>query len=300
MKVMTTEKSNYIICPNCENEFDNNFEFCPHCGQKNKDHKLDFKYFVQEFLAGSFNLDSKIFRTLKLLIFYPGKLTKEFIDGKRVAYIPPVRLYLIFSLVYFTLLSFVNSEVVKFTEDPKEANHPIVFGLDSQDTVEIDFVEVGDTTMVTISDSSKAESITQQILKKLNSKEGRKEFNERLPNYISIGMFVLMPLTALIFYLMFFKNTFYIQHLVFVLHLQSAMYILFTLMYIFEFRIDNTLTEIVNAVLFLSLLIIWIKRFYELRWFKTIWKTMVFLFFYGITFLMFIVIVAGINIWLML
>lgn len=232
-------------------------------------------------------------------MFYPAKLTQEFMAGKRMSYIPPVRLYLIISLVYFTLLSFVNNEVVKFTDSSKEADHPIVFGLDPQDTVELDFGEVRDTTMVTSSDSSKIESTTQQILKKLNSKEGRKEFNERLPNYISIGMFVLMPLTALIFYLMFFKNTYYIQHLVFVLHLQSALYILFTLIYIFEFGIDNTLTEIINVVLFLSLLTIWIKRFYELKWFKTIWKTIVFLFFYGITFLLFLAIVAGINIWLM-
>lgn len=220
--------------------------------------------------------------------------------GKRMMYIPPVRLYLIISLVYFSLLSFVDREVVKFTETQEESNHPVVFGLDPQDTVEIDFGETRDTTVTVKNDTTLIESTTQKVLTKLNSKEGRKEFNQRLPNYLSVGMFVLMPITAFIFYLMFFKNTYYIQHLVFVIHLQSAVYILFILIYIFEFQMDNNWTEGINMILFLTLLLIWIKRFYKIKWFKTIWKTIVFLFFYGLTFLIFLVVVAGLNILLMI
>ena len=97
---MTENRSDKKHCPNCETSFDNSFKFCPNCGQANKKLSLNFKYFVSEFLSGMFNLDSKIFRTLRLLFLRPGMLTKEFIKGRRNSYIPPVRLYLIGSLIY--------------------------------------------------------------------------------------------------------------------------------------------------------------------------------------------------------
>ncbi len=295
---MISENSEHIICPNCGEKFDGNFDFCPHCGQKNKPLSLHFKYFINEFLSGSFNLDSKIFRTLELLILHPGKLTEEFIAGKRMAYIPPVRLYLIISLVYFTLLSFLSYGYFKFTDSPEKSNdQQVVFGFDEQDTVKVDVPGVMDTLMIAGSDSTQVNSQIKKILKRMSTKEGRAEFNERLPKYISVGMFVLMPLTALIFYLMFFKNTFYIQHLVFVLHLQSAMFILFIVFNLVELGIDNDWVDGINVLLFLFLLLIWIKKFYGLKWFKSIWKILVFLFFYGLLFLLFLVVVAGINVW---
>lgn len=217
-----------------------------------------------------------------------------------MSYIPPVRLYLILSLLYFTLLSFTNSEYFKFTEanQNEQDNQQLVFGLDNQDSVKVDVPATIDSLTIVNNDSI-LESKTKSILKRMNTKEGRKEFNERFPSYISVGMFVLMPLTALIFYLMFFKNTFYIQHLVFVLHLQSAMYLLFAFLNLVELGLNNDWMDLINVLLFLFLLLIWIKKFYGLKWLKTVWKTFLFLFFYGILFLFFLVVVAGLNVWFM-
>lgn len=297
---MISENSKHIICPNCGNEFEKQFDFCPHCGQKNKPLNLHIKYFINEFLSGSFNLDSKIFQTLKLLILYPGKLTKEFISGRRMAYIPPVRLYLIVSLVYFTLLSFLSNEYFKFTDETEKTDdQQVVFGFDDQDTIKVDMPGVMDTLTIAGNDSTQVNSKIRRILKRMSTKEGRAEFNERLPKYINVGMFVLLPLTAFIFYLMFLNNTFYIQHLVFVLHLQSAMYILFIVFNLVELGIDNSWVNGLNVLLFLFLLLIWIKKFYGLKWLKSIWKTFIFLLLYGILFLFFLAIVAGINVWFM-
>ena len=93
-----------IICPNCENEFDDAYGYCPNCGQANKKVTLSFKYFISEFLLANFNIDSKIYQTFKLLIFSPARLTTEFFNCKRARYIPPVRLYLLISMVYFAVL----------------------------------------------------------------------------------------------------------------------------------------------------------------------------------------------------
>jgi hypothetical protein len=293
------KKDKRVTCLNCDEEFDSSFKFCPHCGQENKSNDLHFKYFIQEFLSANFNVDSKIFQTLKLLIVYPGKLTNEFLAGRKKAYLPPVRLYLIISLVYFTLLSLLNSEILKITDtEPDKKENQVVFGLEDEDSLKVNMPKDADSSEL-INNEIKKEirSRFARVLKKLTDKKSREEFRSRLPNYISVGMFVLVPLTALIFYLMFYKNTFYIKHLVFTIHLQSTMYILFIILNLIEILFKNRFTEILSLILFLFLLFIWIKNFYEINWFKTVWKMIVFLFFYGLLFIVFLAVVAGVNIW---
>ncbi len=114
---MKISDANRQICPNCEKGFDSEFDFCPYCGQQNKAQKIRLKYFLGELVSGIFNLDSKIFRTLHLLVFKPTELPLAFLQGKRTFYIPPVRLYLVVSLVYFTFLSFKGSNFVQFSNE---------------------------------------------------------------------------------------------------------------------------------------------------------------------------------------
>lgn len=47
------------------------------------------------------HVDSRLWRTLIALLLKPGFLTREFIDGRRVSYLPPVRLYLVLSVLFF-------------------------------------------------------------------------------------------------------------------------------------------------------------------------------------------------------
>ena len=49
------------------------------------------------------HLDSRVWRTLQLLVRRPGELTREFIAGRHQTYIPPFRLYLAVSIIYFAL-----------------------------------------------------------------------------------------------------------------------------------------------------------------------------------------------------
>jgi predicted nucleic acid-binding Zn-ribbon protein len=93
-------------CLNCgyifQSEEHNNF--CPSCGQKNQK-LLTLKETLEEFVGSIFSYDSKVYQSLLPFIFKPGKLTKEFIRGRRTHYIHPIRLYLVISLLYFTIAS---------------------------------------------------------------------------------------------------------------------------------------------------------------------------------------------------
>ncbi len=90
-----------LECPNCGGMAP--LKFCPACGQKriNK-HEYSVRHFFGHILHEITHLDSnKIFRTLGALIFSPGKLTREYLDGRRGQYINPIRVYLTVSAIYF-------------------------------------------------------------------------------------------------------------------------------------------------------------------------------------------------------
>ena len=97
--------SSLPACANCGYDFGGTEHFCPNCGQQNHPLDLSFGHVAEEVLEGVFHFDGKVFRTLRLLLFAPGQLTLRFWEGKRVAYVPPVRLYVLISFVFFLLLS---------------------------------------------------------------------------------------------------------------------------------------------------------------------------------------------------
>ena len=90
-------------CPNCGS--DRPDRFCSHCGQNDRDYMRGLWSVVYEFFREMFELDSRLFRTVKSLLFRPGHLSSEFSRNRRAAYMSPVRLYLFTSFVFFLVLS---------------------------------------------------------------------------------------------------------------------------------------------------------------------------------------------------
>jgi len=94
-------------CLNCFEELSLDDNFCPFCGQENHDQKVPVFVFLNDFISNFLSFDSSLFRTLPAFLFKPGKLSIEFNEGKRKKYLHPIRLYLIFSLFYFFVISLV-------------------------------------------------------------------------------------------------------------------------------------------------------------------------------------------------
>ena len=90
-------------CLNCGSELSG--RWCSQCGQR----AAELRPTVHELLHEAFHefahFDGKIVRTLKLLLFKPGALTREFLDGKRARSVTPIRLYLLCSLLFFGMLA---------------------------------------------------------------------------------------------------------------------------------------------------------------------------------------------------
>jgi hypothetical protein len=80
--------------------------FCQFCGQGTAVHVPSAREFLHEFVGHYVALESTLWRTLALLLFKPGRLTRDYIEGKRVRYVLPLRVYLTMSLIFFAVFKY--------------------------------------------------------------------------------------------------------------------------------------------------------------------------------------------------
>ena len=79
--------------------------YCGNCGQRLEPPLPTLGHFLKVAFEDITHADSRLWRTLGALLFKPGFLTREFLDGKRARYLPPVRLYLVISVAFFVWLA---------------------------------------------------------------------------------------------------------------------------------------------------------------------------------------------------
>ena len=91
-------------CENCGAQLQGHW--CGHCGQAAVDYRRSFRHVVADVLDSFLNWDSKFFATIALLILKPWRLTNEFLAGKRVRYVNPLRLYLLASILFFFAVNY--------------------------------------------------------------------------------------------------------------------------------------------------------------------------------------------------
>jgi hypothetical protein len=84
-------------------------KYCGVCGQRVEPPVHSLWHFAQVAAEDLTHADSRLWRTLAALLFKPGYLTREFLDGRRARYLPPVRLYLVLSVVFFLWASTTHS-----------------------------------------------------------------------------------------------------------------------------------------------------------------------------------------------
>ena len=79
--------------------------YCSACGQKAHVHR-SIRAFFQDFAQSLFNFEGKIWRTLPMLAWRPGDLTRRYIAGERARFISPAALYVFTVFAMFAVLNF--------------------------------------------------------------------------------------------------------------------------------------------------------------------------------------------------
>ncbi len=88
--------------------------FCSNCGQSRHDHSRSLLEILRELLEHHLFLDGKMVMTLIALLVRPGLLTRAFIEGRRVRFVSPIRLYLFASFAFFLALWMSGFAMVQF------------------------------------------------------------------------------------------------------------------------------------------------------------------------------------------
>ena len=96
-----------LACRNCGSQAP--LKFCPECGQETTLHPPTLGEFLHEFVGHYVALEGTLWRTLKLLLTKPGRLTREYLDGRRRKYVLPLRLYLTCSFLFFLVVKLTPS-----------------------------------------------------------------------------------------------------------------------------------------------------------------------------------------------
>lgn len=89
--------------------------YCHNCGQENIEPEESFWHLITHFFEDITHFDGNFFTTLRVLLFRPGFLTREYINGRRSSYLNPIRMYLftsfIFFLVFFSIYKITEKEI---------------------------------------------------------------------------------------------------------------------------------------------------------------------------------------------
>ncbi len=101
-------------CANCNTELQG--PVCHHCGQLADEFHRPVRGLVGEIIEGLFALDGRVARTIPNLLLRPGRITRAYLKGQRARFMPPFRLYIIASLIFFLLVPAITNGF-----DPNEA-----------------------------------------------------------------------------------------------------------------------------------------------------------------------------------
>jgi hypothetical protein len=190
-------------CHNCGAIVSGNF--CAACGQGTTLHVASAREFLHEFIGHYIALEGKLWQSLALLLFRPGRLTTEYIAGRRARYVQPLRIYLTFSILFFALLKFGPHQLIE-----KDA-------LASQTTTASEPGKVRVTTNLGTINPAWEARVHQIAAMPKSQSIGL--FKSIFFSYVPYVMFLLMPVFALYLKLLYLgSGRHYGEHMLFALH----------------------------------------------------------------------------------
>jgi hypothetical protein len=247
----------HVLCANCAAEVSQ--RFCGRCGQSRHDHSRSVFEVVRELIEHHLFLDGKMMMTLVALLFRPGLLTRAFIEGRRVRFVSPIRLYLFASFAFFLALWMSGFAMIQFHVPHQVLQMFATQGKDGDAAAAPAQGEGADGPVIEIlRPVSMAEPLPDAIRSRLRltddlqkaageSEEARKilDFSQRLADGLSVMLahpralnpvldewlprllILSLPFVALLLALFGTgRGLYFVDHIAFALHLQAFSFVL--------------------------------------------------------------------------
>lgn len=233
-------------CLNCGSHLSG--QYCGSCGQRSRSRLIKLRELISDAFGDLFELDSRLWQTLVPLVIRPGQLTYDYLQGRRARFMPPFRMYLVLSLIFFVVVFFdpreelgllyeipTQEEVEASAEDDSEDNALITFKDDEGEEIgaECDLEAEGIEDLPPFLAKRLTIERMQQICEQVYADKG-KSLTEKVVNNVPTALIVLLPLMALVLKALYpLSRRYYVEHLLFILHLHAFLFLLFTLQVLF-------------------------------------------------------------------
>lgn len=242
--------------------------FCAGCGQR----AVPPNPTVRELAGDAWNeltgYDGRVMETIRGLA-RPGLLTREYIEGRRAHYLPPVRVYLFVSVIYFVIAASVPDEMS--ISDAGSISGPGGMQIGITETGEDKAMSAEDRAALLAEIDTAAWYLRPMIRAMAEDPAG---FRQRMFTIMPRVFFVLLPVFAGLVAL-FYRRRHFPTALVFAVHLHAFAFVVFAISEALKFTGNAHLAERVGAVLAVIFAIYALKSFravYGGGWPKTIAK----------------------------
>jgi hypothetical protein len=173
--------------------------FCRNCGEKAVGEEgYSLHGYVQEVLAAITLLESKVLRSVWLLVSRPGYLSTEYFRGRRVRYMKPIQLFVFLNIVYYFSLSWFTATTFTTRLDTQLHKNDYYPGYASR----------------RVDRKLQTEHVSYEML--------AKKYDEKTSVLSKTLIFLLIPMFSLLFYALFFrKKAYFVEHVVVATHFWS-------------------------------------------------------------------------------
>jgi hypothetical protein len=222
-------------CLNCGTAL--NESFCSHCGQREQEVKRPLIGLLKELLYAISELDGRAYRTVFFLFCKPAYLTHEYIEGRRMSFTPPLRLFLILSIIFFFMIS-ANSLIQTLDSslsgegdknsgllansssseedidgDQAELSNRLIEVIEFIDNIVVPSLSEETNTNLVAFISTQVQTNFKRIM------DDPQDFFYGSLDYTTFFILLMMPFLAMILkVLYFFSKQFYVEHMILTLH----------------------------------------------------------------------------------
>ena len=219
--------------------------YCSACGQRRDPHVHTVGHFLQEATEDLTHADSRVWQTLFALLFKPGYLTREFFAGRRSRYLPPVRLYLVVSILLFAVTTALPDDSGAFGDSLKvEVGGKPATPEFPERNCHTDFDMPGFGWLNA--------RLAAACVKMAHG--GKQQMGEAFVHNIPRMMFLFLPLIALCMKAIYWRpSRYYVEHLLFFIH-NHAFVFLVAILYVLGKRMPAPVGSSIGFVAWLYVL----------------------------------------------